>query len=133
MSAAGFFATQYGWHAAWWVYALGAWAVVAVLGLLKVDLNSRVLAVLLVAEVAAVVVFDVVDLANPAGGTVTFSTLSPSNLIASGIGAGMVLAVTSYVGFESAVVFSEEVRVTRYYYRGTAIASPWTQTTKGVA
>jgi amino acid transporter len=30
--AAGFFAAEAGWDAAWWVYALVAWALVAVLG-----------------------------------------------------------------------------------------------------
>ena len=110
VTATGFFADECGWHAAWWVYALGGWAVVAVLGLLKVDLNSRVLAGLLVAEVAVVVLFDAVDLTHPAGGGLTFTTLSPTNLLHAGIGAGMVLAVTAYIGFEAAVVFSEEVR-----------------------
>ncbi len=38
-----------GVHAPWWAFALGAWAVVTVLGLLRVDITGRVLGVLLTA------------------------------------------------------------------------------------
>jgi amino acid transporter len=44
-----------GLDVAWWVVALIAWVIVAVLGQLHVDVNGRVLAVLLVAEVAVIV------------------------------------------------------------------------------
>jgi amino acid transporter len=110
VAAAGFFAAQAGWSASWWVYALAGWALVAVLGLLRVDLNGRVLAVLLVAEIAVLLVFDGADLAHPAGGAVSLDTLSPGNLAAPGLGAALVLAIVGFVGFESAAVFSEETK-----------------------
>jgi len=94
----------------WWAIALVAWAVVAVLGLLRVDLNGRVLAVLLCAELAVIAVYSVANLAHPAGGTVSLATSSPTNLAVPGAGAVLVLAVLGYVGFEGAVVFSEESR-----------------------
>jgi len=43
-------------HAAWWVWALAAWAVVTVLGLGRVDITGRVLGVLLCAEIAVILV-----------------------------------------------------------------------------
>lgn len=92
----------------WWLVALGAWAVVAVLGLLRVDINGRVLAVLLLAEIAVILVFDLGQLGNPAGGQVSFAAFAPDNLFVPGIGAVLVLAILGFVGFESAVVFSEE-------------------------
>jgi len=92
----------------WWVIAGVAWAITAVLGLLRVDINGTILAVLLLTEVAVIVVFSLADFANPAGGSVSFEALSPGNLFGSGIGAILVLAVLGFVGFESAVVFSEE-------------------------
>lgn len=94
----------------WWVIALVAWAIVAVLGLQQVDVNGKVLAVLLVTEVAVIVIFSLADIGNPAGGTVTFDTLSPGNLFGSGTGALLGLAVLGFVGFESSVVFSEEAK-----------------------
>lgn len=92
----------------WWVIALAAWAIVAVLGQLQVDLNGRVLAVLLCLEVAVIAVFSIASLANPADGVVTFTTLNPANTFAAGIGAILVLGVLGFVGFEAATVFAEE-------------------------
>src|SRR4051812_2516177 len=87
-----------GIHASWFVCALGAWAVVAVLGLLWVDLSGRVLAVLLVAEITVVLVYDAVMITHPAGGTVSFSTLSPAALMTPQAAAMLVLAIAGFVG-----------------------------------
>lgn len=100
----------FGVDVAWWVVALIAWAFVAVLGQLHVDVNGRVLAVLLVAEVAVIVVYSFANIANPAGGTITFDTLDPTALFAPGVGAILALGVLGFVGFEGAVVYSEEAR-----------------------
>lgn len=94
----------------WWVIALTAWAIVGVLGLQQVDINGKVLAVLLCAEVAVIVVFSLSSVANPAGGSLTFTTLEPGNLFGSGIGALLALGVLGFVGFEAATVFAEESR-----------------------
>jgi len=98
----------FGIQPAWWLIAGVAWLLTAVLGLLRVDINGTVLAVLLLAEVAVILVYSVADLAYPAGGQVSLETLSPGNLFGPGVGAILVLAVLGFVGFESAVVFSEE-------------------------
>lgn len=94
----------------WWAIALLAWLIVGILGLQQVDVNGRVLAVLLCAEVLVIVVFSVASLANPAGGSVSYTTLDPGNLFASGIGAILALGVLGFVGFEAATVFAEESR-----------------------
>ncbi|MFE9201749.1 APC family permease [Micromonospora sp. NPDC007230] len=98
----------FGSSPAWWVVALVAWALVAMLGVLRVDVNGLVLAVLLLAEIAVILVFDLAQVTHPAGGSVSFATLSPDNLLVPGVGAILVLATTGFTGFESAVVFSEE-------------------------
>ncbi|MFI6272463.1 APC family permease [Micromonospora zamorensis] len=105
-----FLQSQYGWDTTWWMCALIGWAVVAVLGLLRIDLNGKVLAVMLVAECAVALVFDAVMIGHPAGGMVTFDTLAPSHIFAAGIGAALVTAITGFVGFEGTVVFSEETK-----------------------
>jgi hypothetical protein len=56
---AGYLADKAGLDLSWWVYALGAWLLVAVLGVLRVDLNGRVLGVLLSAEVVVLLVLAV--------------------------------------------------------------------------
>jgi amino acid transporter len=97
----------------WWVIALVAWALVAILGVLRVDINGKVLAVLLLSELAIILIYDVVFLLNPADGKISVETLQPNNLFASGFslaGAILVLAMLGFTGFETAVVFSEESR-----------------------
>jgi amino acid transporter len=109
-TAAGPLAEQYlGLDLPWWVFALTTWAFVTVLGLLRVDLNGTVLAFLLIAEILLVVLYDVAFLAHPAHGP-ALATLSPAVLGENGAGALLALAVLGFVGFESAVVFSEESR-----------------------
>lgn len=100
----------FGVSAPWWMIALAAWALVAFLGVQRVDVNGGVLALLLIAEVVIILVFDAGDLLNPAGGQVTITTLSPAELFVPGFGAILALAVLAFVGFESAVVFSEEAK-----------------------
>jgi amino acid transporter len=98
-----------GYDVQWWIWAFVAWAVIAVLGVLRVDINGRVLAVLLVAEIAIAVVYAVVELFHPAGGKVTFDTLAPARLF-DGIGAGFATAIAGFVGFEATAVYAEETK-----------------------
>jgi amino acid transporter len=107
--AAGYFQDKFGWDLDWWVYALVAWAVTAVLGVLAVDLNGKVLAVLLTAELVIVVILTVSGLADPANG-VSVATLSPGDLFTSGVGAALVIGVLGFTGFEQSAVFSEEAK-----------------------
>jgi amino acid transporter len=106
-------AAHLGVHGPWWVFALGAWALVTVLGLARVEITGRVLGVLLSAEVTVIVAETVLGLAHPAGGHLSFATLSPAALGSAGFGTFGVLAVVAvlgFVGFEQAPVLAEEAR-----------------------
>lgn len=94
----------------WWVYALAAWAVVTLLGLIRVDVSGRVLGVLLTVEVIAIIALTISGGLHPAGNHVTFTTLNPSDLTKGGIGAVIAVAVLGYVGFEQSPVYAEEAR-----------------------
>src|SRR5207247_298991 len=103
-------------HAAWWVWALAVWAIVTVLGLARVDITGKVLGVLLSAEVIVIVAEASWGLIRPAGGHLSFATLSPSALGSAGFGTFGVLAVVAvlgFVGFEQAPVLAEEARNSR--------------------
>ena len=105
-----------GLHAAWWAWALAAWAVVTVLGLARVDVAGRVLGVLLTAEVIVILAETITGLARPAGGHLSLATLSPSSLTSAGVGTAGVLAVVAvlgFVGFEQAPVLAEEAKNAR--------------------
>jgi amino acid transporter len=125
-AAAGEAAAHLGIHAPWWAWALAAWAVIAVLGQLRVDITGRVLGVLLSCEIVVVLAETVLGLARPAGGHLSFAALSPAGLDSAGVGTFGVLAVVAvlgFVGFEQAPVLSEEARhVTRTVPAATYLA-----------
>lgn len=122
-----FMATKFSIQLDWWLWALAAWAVVGILGLLRVDLNAAVLAVLLILECIAVAIFDVVALKNPAGGAVTFDAILPANLFTAGFGAVLAFGIASFTGFESGAIYSEEVKdPRRTVARATYIAVAFT-------
>jgi amino acid transporter len=103
------FAARYlGLALPWWVWSAAGLTVVAVLGIRKVDLNARVLLVLLGCEVGAVLAFDAGAFAHPAGGVTSFAALSPGNLLVPGVGGVFAFGVAGYLGFEQGAVYSEE-------------------------
>ncbi|MBO3741629.1 APC family permease [Actinoplanes flavus] len=97
-----------GLHLPWWLCAYAAWAIVGLLGVRRIDLNSRILATLLIAEIAVAVIFAAVHVTHPAPGGISFTTLAPGNVITAGIGAALAVAIAGFVGFEGTAVFSEE-------------------------
>jgi amino acid transporter len=99
-----------GLQASWLACALVAWALIAVLGMLWVDLSGKVLGILLIAEIAVVVIYDLVMAGNPAEGSVSFAALAPQQLLTPEVVAMMVLAIGGFTGFEATVVLSEETK-----------------------
>lgn len=119
---------HFGLQWSWWVWALLMWVVIALFGVLNIDLSAKVLGVLLIAEVAAVLLFDAGALGHPAGGTVSFAGLSPGNLFSDGLGGVLAFGIAAFVGIESAAVYSEEARnpqrtIARATYIGVAITA----------
>jgi len=107
---AGFLEGRLGISVPWWLIALLVWVVVTTLGVLRVDFNSRVLAVLLISETLVVLLFDLVFLGNPSDGSISFAALSPGELISPGVGTLLVTAFLGFLGFEGSAVYSEEAR-----------------------
>lgn len=110
VATAGFAADKLGITLEWWVWCLIAAAVIAVLGLLRVDLNAKVLAVLLILEVLVVAIFDFAVLADPGPQGLTSIGFSPSEATGSALGAALIFCVAAFVGFESAAIYSEEAK-----------------------
>lgn len=93
----------------WWGFGLIAWAMVAVLGVRDVAVNGKVLATLLVAEIALTVIFSIAEILSD-GFQASSAPVDVSQLTGAGAGALLVMAITGFVGFEQSVVFSEESR-----------------------
>ncbi|MCP2341856.1 APC family permease [Actinomadura rupiterrae] len=101
--------SRLGWDLPWWTVALAGVAVVAVLGFRRIDLNARVLGVLLAVEFLTVLVFDLAQFADAPDG-VTAQPLGWDAVQTGATGAAMVAAMASFMGFEAAALYSEECR-----------------------
>ncbi|MZD03637.1 amino acid permease [Streptomyces sp. SID5785] len=93
---------------AWWIPALLAVLAVAVLGLLKIDVNAKVLGVLLLLEVAVVVVFDIAAIGDPASQGLSLHAFNPETLSGVGLGTALCFCIAAFTGFEQAPVYAEE-------------------------
>ncbi|MEV4439348.1 APC family permease [Streptomyces sp. NPDC049577] len=92
----------------WWVPALAGVAVVGVLGWLKIDLNAKVLGVLLLIECVMVLAFDVAGLGSPGRDGFSLHAFDPQTLGGAGLGTALCFTIASFVGFEQAAVYAEE-------------------------
>lgn len=95
----------------WWVWTLAVVAIVGVLGYRHIELSSRVLGVLLLAEIAIVLVLDVVVFAS-GGGDEGLSTalFDPAQVVSGEVGIAIMFAIASFIGFEATAVFRDEAR-----------------------
>ncbi|MFF4267287.1 APC family permease [Streptomyces virginiae] len=104
----GLFATYLDIELAWWIPALLAVAVTGALGWLKIDLNAKVLGVLLLVECVLVVVFDVAAIAEPAAEGLSLRAFNPETLGGAGFGTALCFCIAAFVGFEQSPVYAEE-------------------------
>lgn len=119
----GFMADKFGISLEWYWWCLIGVAVVGTLGVLQVDLNARVLAVILIIEVVLIALFDLAVAVDPGPEGITFTGFDPSVATGTALGAALTFCVASFVGFESAAIYAEEVRdPKRTVARATLIA-----------
>ncbi|MGO1964519.1 MAG: APC family permease [Corynebacterium sp.] len=94
----------------WWVFSLATAAVVGYLGYRSIELSSRALGVLLVAEIAIVVLLDVVIVGRGGAEGLNADPFLPENVFSGAMGVGLMMAMAGFIGFESTTVFRSEAR-----------------------
>ncbi|MEU8675865.1 APC family permease [Streptomyces sp. NPDC048560] len=104
----GLFAAYLDIEITWWMPALVAVVVVGALGWLKIDLNAKVLGVLLVVECALVVIFDIAAVSRPGPEGLSVAAFNPDTLTGAGLGTALCFCIAAFVGFEQAPVYAEE-------------------------
>lgn len=100
---------KFGLAIPWWGAALIFWAVVGLLGILRIDLSAKVITVLVLLEFLVVVVADAVGLAKAPEG-ISMAPLSPAAMITPGFGAALAFGIAGFMGFESGAIYGEEVK-----------------------
>jgi amino acid transporter len=112
VGAFGYFAAlvldQAGLSLPWQLYSALGMAAVAVLGYRKIDLSARVLSVLIVAEVAILLLLDVGVLGHKGAAALPLTSFAPHTVFSGSVGAAMMFAFVSFIGFESAALYGEE-------------------------
>jgi amino acid transporter len=95
----------------WWIYALAGFVAVSALGYFNIELSTKVLAVLLIAEVLIVLALDAVVIFG-GGGPEGYSTgvFQPAEILSGAPGFAILFAILSFIGFEATAVFRDEAR-----------------------
>lgn len=125
--AADFVQDQAGWTTPWVLWAVAAWLLVAVLGVLRIEVSGWILTAAVAAEIVVAVVLAVVNLTHPAGRQTDLVAVSPVQAAAPGFAVAMVIAITGFVGFEQGPLLTDVakdgVRTVRRAIYGTVLAT----------
>ncbi|MBW0103979.1 APC family permease [Pseudonocardia sp. KRD291] len=103
-------AGSYGLDLPWWIYAIGAAVAVGLLGRRAADLGARLLLVLILAEFVILIVLDVAILLRHGLDALPTATFDPSVVFSGAPGPALMIAFTSFIGIESAVLYANEAR-----------------------
>lgn len=103
-------AAQHGLNLPWEVWTAVALVVVAILGYRQIDLSAKVLAVLMVAEIAVLAILDVGVIAHKGSQALPLTSMTPGSVFTGAVGVTMMFAFMSFIGFESAALYGEETR-----------------------
>lgn len=102
--------TLFGLDVPWPAVALGAIALVWLLGYRGIDVGAKVLGVLLVAETAILAVMGAAILARGGASGISFSSFSPDHAFTPGVLAILAICFAAFMGFESTVLYRREAR-----------------------
>lgn len=94
----------------WPVFALIAVVVAALLGQLNVELNIRVLGVIMVAEVFVLAILGVAVVIRGGASGLSLEALSPSAIAGGQVGVLLLIVFAAFAGFESTALFREEAK-----------------------
>lgn len=93
-----------------WAWILITLVATTVLTMRGIDVNLRVLAVLITLEILVIVVFVVGVLAHSAGKDLSLVSFNPTHLANPSLGLAVLFVVTCFTTFEATAVFAEEAR-----------------------
>jgi amino acid transporter len=111
-AAFGFFVSlvlhDLGTEVPWGLCALVGITLVGLMGYRSIDLSSRILGVLLVAEIGVLIWFDASVVLARGVDALPLAAFEPARVLGPGFAIGLMFAYTSFIGFEAAALFGEE-------------------------
>ncbi|MEV8267529.1 APC family permease [Microbacterium sp. NPDC076911] len=94
----------------WWVFSLTVIALVGILGFRHIDLSSKVLGVLLIAEVGIVIALVIAVVATGGEEGLSLAPFEPANVVSGSPGVGLMFAIAAFIGFEATAIFRDEAK-----------------------
>ncbi len=94
----------------WYVLAPILTLIVGIFGYVGIQFSAKTLAVLLVLEVLAVVIFDVVAFINGGADGRSLEPLTLGAFVDGGMGLGILFCISMFIGFEGTAIFREEAK-----------------------
>lgn len=94
----------------WEPWAFGALAAMGILGMLNVELNIRVLGIIMVVEVAVLVLLSAGIIASGGAQGLSLQAFRPDTIVGGEIGVVLLVVFAAFAGFEATALFREEVR-----------------------
>lgn len=94
----------------WWWWALIMLCAAWILSYFNVELSAKVLSIILVVEVIAVAIFDVVLIASGGPDGQSIEPWNPTNLITPTLGVLLLFSIGVFNGFEATAIYRDEVR-----------------------
>ncbi|MDE8649904.1 APC family permease [Rhodococcus qingshengii] len=93
----------------WWTMTAAVIVAIGLLGYRHIDLSAKVLGIFLVAEIAVVVVLDLVIVLRGGSDGLTGDSFTPAG-ISGGLGVAILFALFGFVGVEATAVFRDEAK-----------------------
>ncbi|MDO7835558.1 APC family permease [Sphingobium sp. HBC34] len=94
----------------WEIWAALCIALISWLGLRKITMAAKVLTVALLAEVAVILLLDILILIDKGVSGINFHSFTPAAIFAPGLGISVIYAINGCIGFEATAIYQEEAR-----------------------
>lgn len=99
-----------GVQTSWEPWAFGGLAAMGILGVLNVELNMRVLGIIMLVEVAVLIVLSVGIVAAGGAEGLSLQAFRPDTIVGGELGVVLLVVFAAFAGFEATALFREEVR-----------------------
>lgn len=103
-------ASELGVDIPWWILGIGLLGASMLLAMRGVELNARLLGLILAVEMSLLAAFVVAVLVNGGPGAFPTDSFAPSQVFGAGAGVTLMFAFLSYIGFEATAIFGEEAK-----------------------
>lgn len=94
----------------WWIWTLGMFGVVSVLGYFNLEFSARTLTVCMTLEAVMIIIYNAAVVVRGGASGLSAGSFLPHNVFSGDVGIGLLFAMLCFTGFEATVIFRDEVK-----------------------